>query len=89
MQLLISSLCAAFAGLTLPYPQHRFAAEFAIQWLFLLVEPSRLFLGERKGQRMGTQAHAQAARHHSRAAGAWLAVSSSAANTWPALFLPA
>lgn len=34
------------AGLTLPYPQQKFAAEFAIQWLFLLVEPSRLFLGE-------------------------------------------
>jgi hypothetical protein len=35
------------AGLMLPYPQHKFAAEFAIQWLFLLVEPSRLFLGKR------------------------------------------
>jgi hypothetical protein len=37
-------LCAA--GVTLPYPPHRFAAEFAVQWLFLIVEPVRLFLGE-------------------------------------------
>lgn len=36
---------ATTVGLTLPYPQHKYAAEFAIQWLFLLVEPCRLFLG--------------------------------------------
>lgn len=39
-------VCLVVAGVTLPYPQQKFAAEFAIQWLFLLVEPSRLFLGE-------------------------------------------
>lgn len=34
------------AGITLPYPQQKFAAEFVVQWLFLLVEPTRMFLGE-------------------------------------------
>jgi hypothetical protein len=43
---LSGTAAATAAGLTLPYPQQKFAAEFAIQWLFLLVEPSRLFLGE-------------------------------------------
>lgn len=43
----ISILVFVYKGVTLPYPQHRFAAEFAIQWLFLLVEPSRLFLGSK------------------------------------------
>lgn len=30
----------------LPYPSGRFGAEFAFVWLWLLVEPARLFLGE-------------------------------------------
>jgi hypothetical protein len=34
------------AGFTLPYPPQKFAAEFVVQWLFLIVEPTRLFLGE-------------------------------------------
>lgn len=34
-----------YKGLVLPYPPGRFAAEFTFQWLWLLVEPGRLFLG--------------------------------------------
>jgi transmembrane protein 216 len=35
------------AGLNLPYPAGRFGAEFALQWLWLLVEPPRLFLASK------------------------------------------
>lgn len=38
---------AATAGLTLPYPHDKFAVEFTFQWLFILVDPVRIFLGER------------------------------------------
>jgi hypothetical protein len=34
-----------FKGLTLPYPRGRFAAEFAFVWLWVLVEPARIFVG--------------------------------------------
>lgn len=33
------------AGITLPYPNSKFAAEFTFVWLYLLVEPMRLLLG--------------------------------------------
>lgn len=32
-------------GMTLPYPEGRYAAEFVFLWLWLLMEPARLFLG--------------------------------------------
>jgi hypothetical protein len=51
------------SGLTLPYPRHKFAAEFVIQWLFLLVEPSRLFLGKTTTH-AAKLSSAKAARHH-------------------------
>jgi len=53
-----SCCCSLRPGLTLPYPQHKFAAEFAIQWLFLLVEPARLFLGEQHTVLHGSTASA-------------------------------
>lgn len=36
-----------YKGSALPFPPGRFAAEFVFLWLWLLVEPSRLFLGAR------------------------------------------
>jgi transmembrane protein 216 len=36
-------------GFTLPYPTPNFAVEFVFLFLYLLVEPARLFLGERRG----------------------------------------
>ncbi len=42
----LSILVFVYKGLVLPYPDGRFAAEFTFQWLWLLVEPARLFLGE-------------------------------------------
>jgi len=42
----LSILVFVFKGLNLPYPDGRFAAEFVFQWVWLLVEPVRLFLGE-------------------------------------------
>ncbi|GBF88318.1 transmembrane protein [Raphidocelis subcapitata] len=36
-----------YKGLALPYPPGRFAAEFTFVWLWLLVEPGRLFLGSK------------------------------------------
>lgn len=103
MQQLTSRLSAAVAGLTLPYPQHRFAAEFAIQWLFLLVEPSRLFLGEhdiqltvQNTQLLAAGSHgqpgaciAQAAVRQCRAAGTRRAtIISAAVHKQSILFLP-
>eukprot|EP00878_Enallax_costatus_P024538 GHUV01026191.1.p1 GENE.GHUV01026191.1~~GHUV01026191.1.p1 ORF type:complete len:112 (+),score=27.33 GHUV01026191.1:288-623(+) len=44
---ILSILIFIYKGNTLPYPQQKFAAEFVVQWLFLLVEPTRLFLGSK------------------------------------------
>jgi hypothetical protein len=32
-------------GYTLPYPSNNFAIEFTFIWLFLVIEPIRVFLG--------------------------------------------
>jgi hypothetical protein len=53
-----SSACAQplapHTGMNLPYPRGRFEAEFTFQFLWLLVEPPRLFLGAQKGKVQAT-----------------------------------
>mmetsp|Transcript_15786 Transcript_15786/g.44182 ORF Transcript_15786/g.44182 Transcript_15786/m.44182 type:complete len:147 (-) Transcript_15786:133-573(-) len=44
----IAELCVfIYKGISLPYPTNSYAVEFTFLWLYLLVEPVRLFLGSK------------------------------------------
>ncbi|KAI8468271.1 MAG: hypothetical protein J3K34DRAFT_523069 [Monoraphidium minutum] len=44
---IISIAVFVYKGSVLPYPSGRFAAEFTFLWVWLLVEPARIFLGSK------------------------------------------
>lgn len=44
---IISLALFIYKGYTLPYPSNNFGVEFAFIWLYLLIEPVRIFLGSK------------------------------------------